>query len=111
MVMAVVFAIYELVGPILLLAVRVVDERVKPLSHVLGISNWGSANRKQEAIEETYHLGGSDMRRTKITAKGQVTIPADLRERFGIKKGTRISWERDGSRLILTPIPRLRKKP
>jgi AbrB family looped-hinge helix DNA binding protein len=50
------------------------------------------------------------MRRTKINAKGQVTIPADLRERFGIKKGTRISWKKEGDRLVLTPITRLREK-
>ncbi len=56
-------------------------------------------------------LRESDMRLTKINAKGQVTIPAALRERFGIKKGTRIDWKRDGSRLVLTPITRLRTKP
>jgi AbrB family looped-hinge helix DNA binding protein len=50
------------------------------------------------------------MRRTKINAKGQVTIPAELRERFGIKKGTRIGWKKDGGRLVLTPIAHLRKK-
>ena len=51
------------------------------------------------------------MRITNINAKGQVTIPAELRERFGIRKGTRIDWKKDGSRLVLTPITRLRTKP
>jgi len=50
------------------------------------------------------------MRHTKINAKGQVTIPAELRERFGIRKGTHIDWKKDGGRLVLTPITRLRKK-
>ena len=112
MAMAVVLAIYGLVDIILLLAAKVVDERVKPLFHALGISeNWEHASRNEEAIEGVCYLGESTMRRTtKINAKGQVTIPAELRERFGIRKGTRIDWKRDGSRLVLTPIARLRKK-
>ncbi len=39
--MAVVFAIYELVDLILLLAAKVVDERAKPMFHALGVNkNW-----------------------------------------------------------------------
>jgi AbrB family looped-hinge helix DNA binding protein len=79
----------------------VVDERVKPMFHTLGVNkNWKGMRQ----------LGESTMRRTKINAKGQVTIPAELRERFGIKKGTRIDWKKDGGRLVLTPITHLRKK-
>ena len=44
------------------------------------------------------------MRRTKTNAKGQVTIPAELRERFGIEKGTRINWKEERDRLVLTPM-------
>jgi AbrB family looped-hinge helix DNA binding protein len=44
------------------------------------------------------------MRRTKINAKGQVTIPAEFRERFGIEKGTRINWKEERGRLVLTPM-------
>jgi AbrB family looped-hinge helix DNA binding protein len=47
------------------------------------------------------------MRRTKINAKGQVTIPVELRERFGIEKGTRISWKEERGRLVLTPMTEL----
>jgi AbrB family looped-hinge helix DNA binding protein len=109
--MAVVFAIYELVDLILLLAAKVVDERVKPMVHALGINeNWKRMRHKENPIEGMCQLEESTMRRTKINAKGQVTIPAELRERFGIKKGTRIDWTRDGCRLVLTPIGRLRKK-
>ena len=42
------------------------------------------------------------MRRTKTNAKGQVTIPAELRERFGIEKGTRVNWKEERGRLVLT---------
>ena len=109
--MAVVFAIYELVDLILLLVAKVVDERVKPMIHALGINkNWKRMRHQQNAIEGMCQLEESTMRRTTINSKGQVTIPAELRERFGIRKGTRIDWKKDGSRLVLTPITRLRRK-
>ncbi|SRR5208337_2676641 len=44
------------------------------------------------------------MRRTVINAKGQVTIPAELWQRFGIEKGTRINWKEERGRLVLTPM-------
>ena len=39
-----------------------------------------------------------------VTVKGQVVIPARLRRRFGIKKGTQVYlYEREGE-IILRPI-------
>jgi AbrB family looped-hinge helix DNA binding protein len=110
MVMAVVLAIYGFVDLVLLLAAAQV-ERAKTLVHALGLGgNWRNASLREKATERMRQWRESEMRLTKINAKGQVTIPAALRERFGIKKGTRIDWKRDGSRLVLTPITRLRKK-
>lgn len=43
-------------------------------------------------------------RRTKMSAKGQVTTPAELRERLGIGKGTRVNWKEGRGRLVLTPM-------
>ena len=40
---------------------------------------------------------------TVISSKGQVVIPAELREKLGLDKGTRASWSQDGIRLVLTP--------
>jgi len=103
--MALVLAIYEAVDLILLLAAKVVNERVKPLFRALGVSkDWKHASRKEEATEGTCQLGESPMRRTKTNAKGQVTIPAELRERLGIEKGTRVNWKEDRGRLVLTPM-------
>lgn len=48
-------------------------------------------------------------RRTTISTKGRVTIPADLREQFGIKPGTRIDWSEEKGRLVLTPTSARRK--
>ncbi len=99
MVMAVILAIYGLVDIILLLAAKVVGERVRPLLHALE-----HTRGKEEAIEGMCYSGESAMRRTKINAKGQLTIPAELRERFGIEKGTRINWKEEQGRLVLTPM-------
>jgi AbrB family looped-hinge helix DNA binding protein len=42
--------------------------------------------------------------RTVISSKGQVIIPAELRELYGLKKGTPATWTEEKGRLILTPI-------
>jgi AbrB family looped-hinge helix DNA binding protein len=42
--------------------------------------------------------------RTVISSRGQVVIPSALRRQFGLEKGTRATWSREGGRLILTPI-------
>jgi len=44
------------------------------------------------------------MRHTKISTKGRVTIPAELREQFGIKPGTHIIWNKEKGTLVLTPM-------
>ena len=41
-----------------------------------------------------------------VTTKGQLVIPARLRRRFGIKKGTLISFVEDNGRIILQPVTR-----
>jgi AbrB family looped-hinge helix DNA binding protein len=45
---------------------------------------------------------------TKATSKGQIVIPADLRRRFGIKAGTRVSIHVDEKEnaIVLKPITR-----
>ena len=47
----------------------------------------------------TYH--------TTISSKGQVVVPAELREQLGLKKGTRATWTEERGRLILMPIERM----
>jgi AbrB family looped-hinge helix DNA binding protein len=42
--------------------------------------------------------------RTVISSKGQVVIPAELREQLGLDKGTRATWTEEKGRLVLTPI-------
>jgi AbrB family looped-hinge helix DNA binding protein len=42
--------------------------------------------------------------RTVISSKGQVVVPAQLREQLGLKKGTRATWSAERGRLVLTPL-------
>jgi AbrB family looped-hinge helix DNA binding protein len=41
-----------------------------------------------------------------VTTKGQLVIPARLRRRFGIKKGTRVTFVEDSGRIIVQPVTR-----
>lgn len=41
----------------------------------------------------------------KVSAKGWVVIPKDLREKYGLKKGTRVQVVDYGKVLTLVPIP------
>ena len=42
--------------------------------------------------------------RTVISSKGQVVIPAELRQQLGLEKGTPATWTEEKGRLVLTPI-------
>jgi len=50
------------------------------------------------------------MQRSSISPRGRITIPADLRKKFGIKAGTTVSWKKENGRLVLTPIGRDRAR-
>lgn len=39
-----------------------------------------------------------------VTSKGQIVIPANLRRKHGIRKGTRIAIREDNLSLVLQPI-------
>jgi AbrB family looped-hinge helix DNA binding protein len=41
-----------------------------------------------------------------VTTKGQLVIPARLRRRFGIKKGTMVTFMEDDGRIIVQPVTR-----
>ncbi len=42
----------------------------------------------------------------KATTKGQVVIPADLRKKFNIKKGSKVSiYEGEDNVIIIRPLP------
>ena len=41
---------------------------------------------------------------TRATEKGQIVIPAALRRKYGIKKGTRIQIYENGDQIVLNPL-------
>ena len=46
------------------------------------------------------------METSTVTTKGQLVIPARLRRRFGIKKGTRVTFVEDAGRIVVQPVTR-----
>jgi AbrB family looped-hinge helix DNA binding protein len=43
----------------------------------------------------------------KVTRRGQTTIPAEFRQKFGIKEGDQLMVEATEKGLLFRPIPRL----
>jgi len=43
--------------------------------------------------------GGNKMEVAKITSRGQVTIPIDIRKKLGVKEGDKIIFIEDGNRI------------
>lgn len=41
---------------------------------------------------------------SKITSKGQTTIPKEIRDHFGLKAGDRVAFIRRGNELVLHPV-------
>jgi AbrB family looped-hinge helix DNA binding protein len=41
-----------------------------------------------------------------LTAKGQIVVPAALRRKFGLKKGSRVAFTADDSGFIVRPLDR-----
>ncbi len=41
-----------------------------------------------------------------VSSKGQVVIPASIREKLGIRKGEKLEVRLDGSRIIMEPVGR-----
>lgn len=42
---------------------------------------------------------------TVLTERGQTVIPAQIRKRYRLNKGTRLVWQDDGNAIRVIPIP------
>lgn len=42
---------------------------------------------------------------TTLTSKGQVTIPRDVRQHFGLKQGMAVTFEIEGDHIAMRPAP------
>ena len=43
------------------------------------------------------------MKLAKVTSKGQITIPIEIRKKLGIKEGSKVLFLEESERLILKP--------
>lgn len=39
-----------------------------------------------------------------VTAKGMITVPGNIRRKFGIKKGTKVAFIEQDGKLIMQPL-------
>jgi AbrB family looped-hinge helix DNA binding protein len=39
--------------------------------------------------------------RSKVTSQGQISVPADVRRKLGIRPGSVLEWEEDGDRFVV----------
>jgi AbrB family looped-hinge helix DNA binding protein len=46
-----------------------------------------------------------DLMQTKVSERGQVSIPAKIRKRFHIEPQTKLEWIVDQDRITLLPVP------
>ncbi len=46
--------------------------------------------------------GGHFMELAKVTSKGQITIPIEIRKKLGIKEGTKVLFLEEAGRIYLT---------
>ena len=45
-------------------------------------------------------------RYTRLTSKGQIVIPAEIRQEMNLEPGTRVAVRRQGTAILLQPITR-----
>jgi antitoxin PrlF len=41
-----------------------------------------------------------------MTSKGQLTVPKEMRERFGIRDHDRVMFSLENGKIVLTPLPK-----
>jgi AbrB family looped-hinge helix DNA binding protein len=44
------------------------------------------------------------MYRSVMSSRGRITIPVELRKKFGMKPGTQVSWKEEKGKLVLTRV-------
>lgn len=51
-----------------------------------------------------------DMKTVRVSEKGQIAIPSDMREHIGIKKGDTLVLIQEGNKILIEPAGRMSKQ-
>ncbi len=43
---------------------------------------------------------------TQLSTKGQASVPAELREKYGLQPGSRLAWEDHDDYIVVRPVTR-----
>jgi AbrB family looped-hinge helix DNA binding protein len=58
----------------------------------------------EQVLPIVYSITMKDTGYTAVNAKGQIVIPAEIRDRFHIKRGTKIAFIEEEGRLLIQPV-------
>jgi len=47
---------------------------------------------------------------SRVTAQGQISVPADIRRRLGIGPGSLLEWDQDGDKIVVRRAGRFRSE-
>ncbi len=64
----------------------------------------GSLSKKYYQSTNVLHCEDMDTTFAQVNVKGQIVIPAKLRDELKITSGTRIAVQRDGGTIVLQPV-------
>lgn len=51
-------------------------------------------------------MGGMGSPQSKVTAQGQISVPAEIRRKLGIGPGSVLEWEQDGDQVVVRRVGR-----
>ncbi len=51
--------------------------------------------------ELPWYYGAMALPQSKVTAQGQISVPAEIRRRLGIGPGSVLEWEEDGEKVVV----------
>ena len=62
--------------------------------------------RRSQVIHYRGNISGMAIAHSKITAQGQISVPAKVRRKLGVGPGSVIEWDDDGERVVVRRVGR-----
>jgi AbrB family looped-hinge helix DNA binding protein len=57
-------------------------------------------------INYSWYYNEDNYMKTKVTTRGQVSIPAEIRKKLHIETDTKLEWSVDGNAIRVIPVPK-----